>query len=159
MIRARERPIEALDDPHATAATWTGWRLTLGNTLAVMILAAAVGRNDRHIEELSTKREFVCAMAVGEQTVVPNAVEAVRENVEQEATDELAGFQRHDCALSVLSIIFPTEANLPVRDREQPTVANRDTMRVARQISEDLARTCKRTFGVDHPLGLAQGAR
>jgi hypothetical protein len=55
-------------------------------------------------------------MAVGRQPVMANAMKAVREDVEQEAADELAGFERHHLALIVILVIPPAKANRAVAE-------------------------------------------
>ena len=42
------------------------------------------------------ERHRLLVRRTGEQTVMPDAVEAARQNVHQEATDELVCRQRHD---------------------------------------------------------------
>ena len=45
----------------------------------------------RHAEQLAGAHDAGCTIAVGEQTVVSDAMEALRQHVQQEAPDELAG--------------------------------------------------------------------
>ena len=49
-------------------------------------------------------------MAVGEEAVVADAMEAVGQGVQQEAADELVGVERHDLGLAVMAIVLPAEA-------------------------------------------------
>jgi len=49
-------------------------------------------------------------------------VEAVRKGMQQEAPDEFVRCQRYYLALVVMPIIAPTEANPPVRERDQAGV-------------------------------------
>src|SRR5258708_17028580 len=53
-------------------------------------------------------------MAVGEQAVVTDAMEAGWEDVEQEAAHELAGVETHDLApmTAVLAIVLPVETDM-----------------------------------------------
>ncbi len=46
-------------------------------------------------EQRAAQREFVGSTAVGEETVVADAVKPVRQRVQQEASDELVGRQGH----------------------------------------------------------------
>lgn len=48
------------------------------------------------VEQPTTEGEFGGALAVGEEAVVADAVEAVRQGVQQEAPDELVGSKRDD---------------------------------------------------------------
>ena len=59
------------------------------------------------------------AMAIGEEAVVADAMEAVRQDVQQEAADELVGVERHHLGLAVVAVILPAEAR-PARRRARP---------------------------------------
>jgi len=61
-------------------------------------------------------------MTVGEEAVMADPVEAVRKGMQQEAPDEFVRCQRYYLALVVMPIIAPTEANPPVRERDQAGV-------------------------------------
>jgi hypothetical protein len=49
----------------------------------------------RHVERLPRSRDVLGAPAVGEETVVPDAVETVGQDVDQKAADELVDGERH----------------------------------------------------------------
>ena len=55
------------------------------------------------------------AMAVGEEAVVADAMEAVGQRVQEEAADELVGVERHDLRLAAVAIISPAERDAIVR--------------------------------------------
>src|SRR5256885_7270988 len=97
-------------------------------------------------------------MGVGEEAVVANAMETVRQHVEQEASHELANVQAHDLALvtTALPIVVPAETDRGLVKIEQAAVSNRDAMRVALEISQDLLRTGEGFFGIDDPFGRLQ---
>ena len=97
-------------------------------------------------------------MGVGEEAVVANAMETVRQHVEQEASHELANVQAHDLALvtTALPIVLPAETDMGLVKIEQAAVSNRDAMRVAREISQDLLGTGEGFFGIDDPFGRLQ---
>jgi len=98
-----------------------------------------------------TVGETVAAIAIGEEAVVADAVEAVRQRVEKKAADELGGVERHHFDDAILAVILPCEADLAVFKREQPAVGDGDAMSVAAEIGERLARATERRLGVDHP--------
>jgi hypothetical protein len=56
-----------------------------------------IGRDagDRHAEKLARRSDALGLRAAGKEPVVANAMEALRENVNEEAADELAGVERH----------------------------------------------------------------
>ena len=66
--------------------------------------SSGVGASSRATAE----RELVGAMTVGEQAIVADAVEAVRQSVQQEAADELVGVERHDLGLPC-GVVLPAE--------------------------------------------------
>ena len=74
MIRPRERAIERFDDLHATAAVRAWGRFVVAGAGAIIVIVLR-GRR-RHIEQGSTERELVGAVAVGEEAVVANAMKA-----------------------------------------------------------------------------------
>src|SRR5215468_5188186 len=109
----------------------------------VLSLLACAVRGRWHIESPSTEFELVGAMAVGEQAVVTDAMEAGWEDVEQEAAHELADVEAHDLAAltAVLAIVLPAETDMGRVEIEQTAVGDRDAMRIAREIGQDLQRT------------------
>src|SRR5499433_3221621 len=97
-------------------------------------------------------------MGVGEEAVVANAMETGRQHVEQEAPHELADVEAHDLALvtTALPIVLPAETDMGLVKIEQAAVSDCDTMRVAREIGQDLLGTGEGLFGIDDPFSLAQ---
>ena len=149
--------IECFDDDHATTAAWARWRFVVGGGRAGVIVVGVRGWRRWHIESPSTEFELVGAMAVGEQAVVTDAMEAGWEDVEQEAAHELADVETHDLApMAVLAIVLPAETDMGRVEIEQTAVGDRDAMRIAREIGQDLQRTGEGLFGIDHPFALAQ---
>ena len=68
---------------------------------------------DRHGEQLARPRDVGGAAATGQQSVVPDAVEAPGQHVHQEASDELVGRQRHSliAARPLDPVILPPEGD------------------------------------------------
>jgi len=115
----------------------------VGGGRAGVIAVGVRGSRRWHIESPSTEFELVGAMAVGEQAVVTDAMEAGWEDVEQEAAHELADVEAHDLAAltAVLAIVLPAETDMGRVEIEQTAVGDRDAMRIAREIGQDLQRT------------------
>src|SRR5436190_839439 len=74
-------------------------------------------------------------MPVRKQSVTANPMEAVRQNVKQQAADEFTRLERHD--LPGATAIRAAEADAIPIHIQQPIVGDRDTMRVARKIGQD----------------------
>ncbi len=93
---------------------------------------------------------FGCA---GEQAVVADAVEPLRQDVEQEAADELVGGDRHRL-LPVgagATIILVAERDAALVEAEEAAVRDRDPVGVAGQIGEHRLRPGEGRLGVDDP--------
>jgi hypothetical protein len=99
----------------------------------------------------------VGAGAIGEQTVVTNAMEAGGQHTDEEATDELIGCERH-CFVPIASfdsIVFPLESDALVVERDQSLLEMATRVGVARQIAQHLFGSAEWAF-VHHPFTVAQ---
>jgi len=94
-------------------------------------------------------------MAVGEEAVVANAMEAVRQRVQQEAPDELLGVERHDLRPAAMAIIPPAEGDAIVLHADQPGIGDGDAVGVAAEIGQYLLLTAEGRLGVDDPFPAA----
>src|ERR1700694_1274640 len=159
VIRPGERSIKGFNDLHATAAAGARWWLVGGGAWVVVIIVVAIHRRAGHIEQGSAKRELVGAMSVGKEAVAANAMEAIRQHVEQEAADELGDRDAHNLALvsTTFPVVLPVEADVGIVEIDQAPVGDRNAMGVARQIGQDLRGTGEGPLGIDEPFGCAQG--
>lgn len=84
-------------------------------------------RGPRHrrglVEQGSATHEPLAAATVGEKAEVTDAHEAGRQDVEQEAADELAGQQSHHFDPVAVGVVFPAKAHAIVFELHQPIVA------------------------------------
>src|SRR6267378_442589 len=95
-------------------------------------------------------------MAVGQKTVVANALKAAWKSMLQEPPDELLGRQSHHLLLLSVAVIFPLERDLAIFERQQTPIGNSHAMSVAAQILQHMLRPAKGGLGVNHPLGFFQ---
>jgi len=127
---------KSLDDEHATTAARTGAgqyaRILGGRYLLIGFLH---GR--RNVQEHTCSGDVIGAIAVGEQPIVADTVEALGENVHQEAADELMGVEGHRLPAvgSIEAIVFAAECNAAVVGANEPAVGNGDAMGVAGHIA------------------------
>ena len=96
-------------------------------------------------------------MTVGEEPVVPDALEAIGQNVQQEAADELVRVECHALLFAAIAIILPGEADARVVACDEAAVRDGDAMRVAREIAQHLFGASERLLGVDDPVDTARG--
>ena len=87
-------------------------------------------------EQRAAQREFFGAPAVGEKAVVTDAMEPVRQRVQQEAPDKFVGRHGHDLVLVVMSVVAPAEADPAAGERHEPAVGDRDAVCVAAEIGQ-----------------------
>ena len=99
-VRSGMGGVKGLDDSHPAAAART-WR-RLDGCLGLIGAADAFGFRRRRwdFEPFSAKRQVLDATAVGEEAVVPNAMECRRQHMHQEPAHELADGKRHDLVLA-----------------------------------------------------------
>ena len=89
------------------------------------------------------------APAVGEESEVPNAHEALRKQVQEEATQELIQRWTYQLLLVVVSGIAPAKGGLPFDIRDQAMIGDRHAMGVPAQILEHILRSTERRFRID----------
>ena len=79
--------------------------------------------------------------------------------MQQEATDELERFERHDLGLAVMAIILPAEGDMLVSYADQAGVGDRDAMGVAAEIGQHLSGTAEGRLGIDDPFDAPEVAQ
>ena len=97
-------------------------------------------------------------MAVRQEAVVANTMEAIGQDMEEKATNELADFEAHDFALAAtpFAVGLPAEGHVGLIKGQQAAIRDRNPMGVAREIRQDLFGTRKGLFGIHEPFACAQ---
>src|SRR5262249_20252641 len=121
---------EALDDDHAGAAAWAGMRGGGRWLGAIGVGIGGLGLGRRRPEQLARRGDVVGTGATGEQAVVANAVETARQNMDEEAADELVDGERHHLVsiVTFAAVILPLEGDAVVVECDQPAVGDGDAM-------------------------------
>src|SRR6266487_6201714 len=83
---------EDLDDDHATAAAWA--RAREGRLVAIITIGS-IALGLLATEQLAGACDVVGAGGLGEQAVVADAVQALGQDVDEEAADELVSCECH----------------------------------------------------------------
>ena len=78
----------------------------------------------RCIGQPFAERQLLRFIPVSKQSVMPDLHKPFRQDMKQEAPDELHGGQRHDFFFSAIGIIPPFECDLSVPDVQDPVVGN-----------------------------------
>ena len=84
----------------------------------VVFIVAAIRRHRGQREQASAERELVGTVAVRQEAVMANAMEAIRQDVEEEAAHKLGDLDAHDFALVTAALpgLFPSEADVGLVD-------------------------------------------
>src|SRR5215472_5136840 len=152
---------EDLDDDHASAAARTGARLHAWLVWCGGLLLLKLNDAGQSTEQLAGAGEVGGTVAVGEEAIVADPVEALGQHVHQEAADELMRGERHRLPAvgavgPVDAVVLPPEGDGIGVGGDQSAVGDGDAMGVAREIAQDLLRPGERLLGVDHPFSPAQ---
>jgi len=104
------------------------------------------------VEQLEAERQQRSTIAVGEETEVADAHEAGRQQVEQEAAQELIHIQSHEPFLVAVGGIAPTKGDVAVGESDQPGVGDSHAMSVGAEIAQYMFRSAEWALGVDDPV-------
>ena len=155
----RAAPLESLDDDHAPAAAWTGRarHLDVIFVFRVVGLAAGLGLGLRYAKQLPSLGNICGPVAVGKKAIVANAVEALGQDVVEEAADKRVDGQCHGLVTirPLDAIILPFECDASFIHFDQATIGDGDAMGVACEISQHSLRPAERLLGVNHPFRFA----
>lgn len=81
-----------------------------------------------HPDQRPAECQLPRSVVVGEQAIVADAMEAIRQHMDQEPADELIALQGH-CLLAVpVTIVLPAETDLAVVYRQQSVVGDGDAV-------------------------------
>ena len=109
-------------------------------------------------EQIPDAREIEVAVALGEESVVTNAMEAVGQDVQRKASHELMRGEAHDAGAPAAAVVPVGEADFLVVDGKEPGIGDCRAMRVAGEIGEHALGSAERRLGVDDEGALAQRA-
>ena len=123
-----------------------------------IILCSGLRRLWGDTEQLAHAHQVAGAPGVGEQAVMADTVEALGQNMDEEAANELMGCQGHDlvAGASFISIVLPFEGDAVVIARDQAAVGDGDAVGVAAEIGKHRFGSGERALGVDHPIDVVQ---
>ena len=91
-------------------------------------------------------------MAIGEEAEVADLGKTMGKDMEEEPPDELVCIKSLETYAIMLFSVSPFKRDFAILKCHQTVVGNRDAMRIAAQVIEDLSGSTKGRFGVDDPL-------
>jgi hypothetical protein len=100
--------------------------------------AGARGKRRRASKVAATGREFRGFVAVSEEPVVTDALEATRQDVEEESAEEIDGVEVEDFSFAAVRGIAPSQPGNAVVHAEEAIVGEGNAVGVAGEVVEDL---------------------
>lgn len=110
-------------------------------------------RNEAPAHESTCEVNAVSACAVCEKAVVTDTNEPGRQDMHQEAAEELVGIQVEQLLDVAVRIVAIAEADAFAVEGDDPGVADGDAVGVVGQIGEHLLRSTEGRLAVDNPVG------
>src|SRR6516165_665419 len=96
---------------------------------------------------------FAARLALARK-LMADALEAVWQNVEQKAANELGWCKRHELDARAVAVVLPAEGNMIIGDLDKAMIGDGDAVRIAAQVAQNLLRPGKRFLAVDHKIDL-----
>ena len=99
----------------------------------------------------ATGREIVGAASGREQAKVADADEALRQDVQEKATEEFIDVERQRADLTPVPIVLPPKRDRVVGDGDEPVIGDGDAVGVPREVVQHVGRAAKGRLRIDHP--------
>ena len=111
----------------------------------------------RLLELLSALAERLCRAAVGQKADVTQALQAVGDNMQQKAADELVRWQGHGLDAMTLASVAEGKTPLSVVDIDDTVIGDGHAVGVAPERVEHRPRPGHGLLGIDHPCLVIEG--
>jgi hypothetical protein len=85
--------------------------------------------------------------------------ESFRQNVHEESPNELCGGNRHQPLFVAVRVISPAECDVITIECNQPVIGDRDAVRIATEIANNLLRSSECGLRVHNPMLPEQGSK
>jgi hypothetical protein len=95
-------------------------------------------------------------VAVSEEAVVTDALEATGQDVEDESAEEICGLKMEDSSFAAVRVIPPPQSDDAVVHAEQAIVGQGDAVGVAGEVVQDLPGPAKGLLGIDDPFAVPE---
>src|SRR5260370_30078356 len=109
-------------------------------------------------ERLEAEWQQRSASSIGEEAVVTNAHEAARQQMEQEAAQELVDRQSQQALLVGMGGVSPAEGDVALLQADQSAVGDGDAVSVAAEIAQRVFGAAEGWLGIDDPAVAEEGS-
>ena len=103
-------------------------------------------------EQGAAQCELLGASPIAQHAIVAQPGESAREHVQEEASDELAGGERHGLDLVAVGVVAPAESHVLGVEGDESVVGDGAFVGVAPEVGEDVGGAGERRLGVDDPV-------
>src|SRR5262249_21594722 len=110
-------------------------------------------------EQLAAEGYPGSAEAIGEQSEVTDAHECLGQNMQEEATQELASAELHVTVLATVGVVLPAKSDVLVIEGQQSMIGNGHAMGVPPKIVQHLHRATEGWLGIDDPILTVQATQ
>jgi hypothetical protein len=110
-------------------------------------------------EEGTAPYQRASTCAIREQTKAANAHEAARHDVQEKASEEFVGLERHDRHAVVVGMVLPVKPDTAVAVINEPIVRQRDAVGVPPEIVEDLLGAGEGPLRIHDPVDRPQATQ
>jgi len=104
------------------------------------------------LEQSETERKEFCSLPVSEEAEVADAHKAARQQVKQEAAQELCDRQSHEPLPVAVSGVSPAEGDVTIGESHQPVGGDGDAVGVGTEIAQHVFWPTEGPLGVDDPV-------
>ena len=143
---------EALDNLHGSAAEWALPQRVNGQCQRGGTRCWRTGM----LEQPRTEWKKFCSPPVGEEAEVADAHETERQQVQEEAAQELFDGKGHEPLLVAVSGVAPTKGYVVFGESNQPAVGNGNAVGVGAEIAQHMFWPAERPLGVYDPVAAEQ---
>jgi len=105
-----------------------------------------------NLQQLLAEGQKLFSAPIPKEAGKADTDEPARQDMQQEATQELFGGHRHFTLLAAVGVVLPPEADFAVGDIQNPMIGDGDAVGVAGQVLQHMLWAPKGTLGVDYPV-------
>ena len=105
---------------------------------------------------LKQKTQLLCLRTVGEEAIVANLLEPSGQHMHQEAADEFLMSESHLLAGITVTVVLVPESDCVIGHIRDAAIRDRNTMSVAAEIADGIAKTIESLLDVRTPVSAVQ---
>ena len=105
-----------------------------------------------HVEKLPAQRDIIFVASVCQKSEVSDPDITIRQDMEEEPSDKLIGFESHDLLFVTIGVIPPANGDFFVSETYNAVIAESDPVGVSAQVLKNAVDSCKGRLAIDDPF-------